>query len=236
MLKITSAAKLGEITVLKDTPRNLVVAPHHDDEVIGCGGTIALLTTNGNPVDVVYMTAGYSGIRNVAGKSEATSMREQEAKQAGSILGIGQQVFLRYPDRELEYSFQSVKQLIKLIRKNSYQNIYCPHASERDREHRITYEITREAFWLANSEYLPELGKRASINRVFTYEVWTPLQQVFFKQDISNLWQLKLKALFAYRSQFTRRQAEGILGLNRYRAAMSSEAILAIEAFGLCLR
>ena len=118
LLKITSAAKLGEITVLKDTPRNLVVAPHHDDEVIGCGGTIALLTTNGNPVDVVYMTAGYSGIRNVAGKSEATSMREQEAKQAGSILGIGQQVFLRYPDRELEYSFQSVKQLIKLIRKN----------------------------------------------------------------------------------------------------------------------
>lgn len=222
--------------MLKGIPGNLVVAPHHDDEVIGCGGTIVFLTTNGHPVDVVYMMAGHSGIPNVIDKSEATTIREREAKEAGIILGVGEQFFLRYPDREFEYSSQSVKRLIKLIREHNYETIYCPHKNERDREHRIAYEITREAFWLANSEYLPELGEQASIDHVFTYEVWTPLQEVFFKQDISNSWQRKLEALFAYKSQFTQQQAEGILGLNRYRAAMSSRTILAVEAFGLCLR
>ena len=213
-----------------------MVAPHHDDEVIGCGGTIASLTADGHPVDVIYLAAGYSSMPKAGDKSEATATRECEAKKAGSILGVAEQVFLRYPDRDFDYSSECVNQFVRLIREQDYETIYCPHHSERDREHRIAYEIVREAFWLASSEYLPELGRRGSVSRVFTYEVWTPLQEVIFKQDISSTWERKLEALCAYESQFTLQQAEGILGLNRYRAAMSSRTTIAVEAFGLCIR
>ena len=56
----------------------LVIAPHHDDESIGCGGTIALLTSKGYSVSVVHVYEGSSGVRSRYG-SEAKSIRTQES-------------------------------------------------------------------------------------------------------------------------------------------------------------
>jgi len=48
--------------------------------------------------------------------------------------------------------------LIKVIRNIKPNLIYGPHANEKDIEHRITYEVTKEAAWLSKSLYLPKLG------------------------------------------------------------------------------
>ena len=54
----------------------LVIAPHHDDESIGCGGTIALLTSKGYSVSVVHVYEGSSGVRSRYG-SEADVYKRQ---------------------------------------------------------------------------------------------------------------------------------------------------------------
>lgn len=209
----------------------LVVAPHHDDEVIGCGGTIAGWVRASVRVDVVYLTAGYAGLPHIADEAEATALREAEAAAAAHILGISQMFFWRYPDRGLAYSPAIVQRLVRLLREGGYRGLLFPHAAEGDYEHRVAHHIAGEAAWLASSSYFPALGPPAELARILLYEVWTPIQQVNWKQDISAVLQLKIAALTAYRSQFTPQQAEQIVGLNCYRGAMSSHPLGGAEAF-----
>jgi N-acetylglucosamine malate deacetylase 1 len=209
----------------------LVIAPHHDDEVIGCGGTMAHLAKRGIGVDVVYMTAGYSGCPDIQNHDKATSLREKEAHQAAKILGVRNLFFLRYPDRGLVYSIEVVQNLIRLIRKNKYKAVYFPHALEQDFEHKTTHHIASEATWLANSQYFPELGEPAHIERVINYEVWTPMLEINFTEDISSFLEKKSRALEAFSSQFSKEKTKGLIGLNLYRAALSSTSASAVEAF-----
>jgi N-acetylglucosamine malate deacetylase 1 len=212
-------------------PAVLVVAPHHDDEVIGCGGTIALLARKGVKVDVLYMTAGYSGIPEIKDKHVATVRREIEARKSATILGIAHLIFWRYPDRELEYSFQVVRRLIRLIRKGRYVRLYFPHADEKDSEHQVVHRIVSEAGWLVNTSYIPELGATCHLERIINYEVWTPMVNVNYVEDISEVLPLKIEALQCYESQFSRDRARRLVGLNEYRAALSHEDKIAVEAF-----
>src|SRR5256885_127055 len=74
--------------------RLLVLAPHPDDEVIGCGGLVALHLREGRPVHVVVCTDGAQ-----AGDG---AQREAESRTALAMLGDATIEFLRFPDRELE--------------------------------------------------------------------------------------------------------------------------------------
>ena len=73
--------------------RLLVLAPHPDDEVIGCGGLLALHLRDGRQVRVVIATDGAE-----AGNAE---VREQESQRALLVLGIVPTDFLHFPDRRL---------------------------------------------------------------------------------------------------------------------------------------
>ncbi|MFA5051879.1 MAG: PIG-L family deacetylase, partial [Patescibacteria group bacterium] len=66
----------------------LVIAPHHDDEVIGCGGSIVLHADRGDVVAVAYVTQGWSGIPTVQDRDTAIRQIRAEAFEAGQILGV----------------------------------------------------------------------------------------------------------------------------------------------------
>jgi LmbE family N-acetylglucosaminyl deacetylase len=200
----------------------LVVAPHHDDEVLGCGGTIAKHYGKGDKVFVVYITAGWSSLPKIKSKGTAIKIREKEAKKACNILGVGKTFFLREKDRGLFYNGEIVQKLINVIREVNPQIIFVPHPEEKDLEHRITYEIAREASWLSKSPYLPKLGKSVkSIEALYLYEVWTPMKNYFIKEDITSVIDTKIKALSAYKSQMEYLNlVDGIIGLNLYRGSM----------------
>jgi LmbE family N-acetylglucosaminyl deacetylase len=65
----------------------LVVAPHPDDDVIGCGGSIIRHIRRGHTVTVVYMTSGEAGSL-VHPKEELRLIREAEAREAASLMGF----------------------------------------------------------------------------------------------------------------------------------------------------
>src|SRR5262245_34849548 len=89
----------------------LVLAPHPDDEAIGCGGTIHLHRERGERVRVVFLTSGERGIAGVASETVRT-MREAEANAAADILGVQGVDFLRLPDLALVESIEPGRRLL----------------------------------------------------------------------------------------------------------------------------
>ena len=67
--------------------RTLVIAPHPDDESIGCGGTLRQHVVDGDPVRVIFLTSGEHGGHG-RDPLETAQLRENEAINALSILGI----------------------------------------------------------------------------------------------------------------------------------------------------
>ena len=88
-------------TALGDAPL-LILAPHPDDESLGCGGLIAEACRHGNPPVVVILTDGSkSHPHSKAFPAERLrALRESEAQAATGLLGVPSErvLFLRYPD------------------------------------------------------------------------------------------------------------------------------------------
>ncbi|MAG44512.1 hypothetical protein CL633_01350 [bacterium] len=209
----------------------LVIAPHPDDEVIGCGGTIAKVSSENIHVDVAFMVAGWSGVQELD-KKQAIAIRQDEAKEAGRILGIKNFYFLEFEDFNFVYSNDAVKAVIKVIRESNPTAIWFPHEADGDFEHKVTHQVTKEACWIASTSCFAELGEPTfNIKQLLCYEVWTPMLRSQLKVDITPFIEQKLKALRCYKSQLASiKYDEAIMGLNRYRGAMSSISKYA-EAF-----
>lgn len=202
----------------------LVVAPHHDDEAIGCGGTIFKHYKKGDKVWVVYITAGWSGLPEIKSKQKAIKIREKEARNACKVMGVQKAIFfLREDDRNIyNKKTKIIEKLIKVIRDIEPNLIYAPHSEEKDVEHKIVYEAVKEAAWLSKSPYLPKLGQPTkSIQNIYLYEVWTPMENFLAREDITSVINIKAKALLAYQSQLKHLNlVDAITGLNVYRGSM----------------
>src|SRR5437867_2151033 len=78
-------------------PTILVIAPHPDDESIGCGGTLRLHSARGERVLAVFLTSGELGLKRLP-REEAWRTRESEARDAAKILRLADLEFLRRSD------------------------------------------------------------------------------------------------------------------------------------------
>lgn len=199
----------------------LIISPHIDDEIIGCGGTIAKHKSVGDDISIVYIYKCWSGIPE-KNKIEAEKIRKKEAGKSAKILGISQQYFLRQEDRSFSLNNNIIQRLVKIIRKANPEIIYLPHSQEKDREHKLTYEAAKEAIWLANSLYLKNLGKQPTkIKYLYLYEVWTPMDKYDIKNDINKFIKKKILAIKEQKSQLKYFDLiDASLGLNMYRGSL----------------
>lgn len=194
----------------------LVVAPHPDDDVIGCGGSIAKHKKNGSEVSIIYMTSGD------AGDLQTSKIREREATSAESVLGVTNLHFLRNADGYLTYDQKNLIQLIDLIRQEQPDIVYIPHRADGHKDHIVTHELVVEAARRAGWRcYQGCKGNSWKVKTILCYEVWTPLQEVSYLEDISEFMELKLRALRQHTSQLTDHKYDyGVEGLNRFRGSM----------------
>jgi LmbE family N-acetylglucosaminyl deacetylase len=192
----------------------LVVAPHPDDETIGCGGTLCLHAARGDRVVVVFLTSGELGLKHLA-REKAWQVRELEAHRAVRHLGIADLEFLRLPDWMVgEHVQKGARLLSPILRREAPQLIYLPHPAEWHPDHQAASPLVRAAL------------KRSRIARpaLRAYEVWTPLQEYDHVENISQVMARKLRALRAHRSQLDEFDYErAIRGLNQYRGALAGK-------------
>ena len=66
----------------------LVVAPHYDDEVLGCGGLAAQLAAAGAAVRVLFLTDGSGGVEEIGDRDAYRARRQEEAANAVRVLGL----------------------------------------------------------------------------------------------------------------------------------------------------
>lgn len=189
--------------------RVLVISPHPDDEAIGCGGALHKHVVDGDHVGVIFLTSGEKGGH---GKSpeETRCLREREAEDAASVLGIQEIDFWRERDGMLRSTSHLTKRLAATLDTYRPDRIYTTSGYESHPDHRAAARLTHAA---RRTSEMPCL--------VFSFEVWTPLERIDEITDITPYIDVKLAAIRAYQSQCKALSFdEAFLGLARYRGEM----------------
>jgi LmbE family N-acetylglucosaminyl deacetylase len=219
----------------------LVVAAHPDDEVLGCGGTIARHADAGNAVQVLIVAEGATSRQQQRDRGQAAedlSALAQAAQTVGSILGAAGVELLDLPDNRLDSldRLDLIKQIEERIAQHQPQVVYVHHAGDVNVDHRRLHEAVVTAC-------RPTPGQ--PVQRLLSYEVassteWQPpgsapaFQPNWFV-DISAQWERKRQALEAYAAEMRAwphaRSIEALEHLARWRGAQVG--VEAAEAFCL---
>ena len=204
----------------------LVIAPHPDDEVLGCGGTIKKHSNKGDEVYLCIVTKAYTPDWS----QEFIDNREKEIACANKILGIKQSFFLDLPTVKLDTIPQKkLNDLIaECIDKVRPDILYLPFEGDINKDHKLVFNASM-------------LAARAncSAEKILCYEVlseteWGDMPFVpNLYIDISDTLEDKLKAASCYKSELKDypypRSLQGIRILAQKRG-MEAELRLA-EAF-----
>lgn len=192
----------------------LVIAAHPDDEVLGCGGTIARHVVEGDKVEVLFVADG-----ETARIMHNRENRNIAAKSAGDILGVSMVHFLDHPDQRLDQIslLDLTKQVEERVAALKPRIVYTHHAGDLNEDHRIVHQIAMTAL-------RPLPGSR--VKEIYAFEVpssteWgTPFWPNHFV-NISSLHQRKVEALSCYESEMRlsphARSYSAIGALNRLR-------------------
>jgi len=190
----------------------LVIAPHPDDEAIGCGGAVCKHAARGDRVVAVFLTSGELGLKHLP-REKAWTTREAEARRAAKILRLAATEFLHLPDWTAgDHVPEGARLLTPILQHERPKIIYLPHPLECHPDHQAALPILRAASRKAKFTEAKLLG----------YEVWTPLSEHDSVEDISKTMPLKLRALRAHRSQLKEFDyVKAVRGLNEYRGVMA---------------
>lgn len=203
----------------------LVFAPHPDDEVLGCGGTIALKAQAGTRVRVVIMTDGRTSHAQFVDAATLVRMRHEEALAASTRLGLQptDYRFLDFEDGRLRAHADAARERVAaILREFEPDEVYAPHRHDRLPDHVATFEIVSSALrshhrpvtlleypvWLWNT--WPWSAARPSWRQWVTGAprlVRDGMQLAFScntRVDIRPVLARKLDALAQYRSQVQR--------------------------------
>lgn len=214
-----SGSKYRAASVLS---RIMVFAPHPDDDVLGCGGSIVKHRKSGREVKVVYLTSGEAGSPGFH-PGGLNRVREEEAARALGVLDVESPIFLGLPDGGIEVDASSLNMVVGLLRREKPEMIYMPHGGDVHRDHLKTHDLVLEACRRAAGPWHPQCGEQAwEVAWILAYEVWAPLSEVNMVEDISPYMEIKMEAMRRHKSQLEHiAYDEGIRGLNRFRGISS---------------
>ncbi len=113
----------------------LAFAPHPDDEVIGCGGTLTIHRDRGERVRVVFLTDGALGDLDGKIEGDLIAIREAESKAALAVLGIEEYEFWHHPDGGLAEAPGVEDQVARVVREWKPEVVYFPSIFEIHPDH-----------------------------------------------------------------------------------------------------
>lgn len=184
---------------LTPNDRLCILAPHADDETIGCGGLLALY---GAQCDVILLTDGSKG-GDRSKPEETRRIREAEFAEVMAFFGVRSYQFMRAKDGDLIEAYD----LFKKLDFASYDYVFMPHPSDSHKDH-----VAVPALFARLCRENRKIKARSAY-----YEVWGAMAMPTHYLDISAVADRKREAMALYRSQGNIDYAGRILGLNHYR-------------------
>ncbi len=188
----------------------VVVAPHPDDESLGCGGLLALLAAAGHPAHVIVMTDGSRSHAHSPSFPAArlAALREEETIEAVAALGLPAHAvqFLRHPDCGLPAAGtpafdEAVAQVRQALVALAPATLLVPWRRDPHCDHAATWRIVRQA-----------VAERPAPLRWLEYPVWAwqqpgsesaprPEDGRAWRLDITPVVARKARAIARHRSQ-----------------------------------
>ena len=191
----------------------LVMAPHPDDESLGCGGTIVKLQQLGYPAHVLFVSDGTMSHPHSASypAPRLRDLRESEARNALHVLGMDADActFMRLPDRRVPTADEpgftdAVAGVTELLNRLKPATLLMPWQRDPHPDHRACWQIGWQAAQEATSQprileyliWLWELGTPDDLPQPDTTKIW--------RVDIADVIRQRDQAIAAHRSQVTR--------------------------------
>lgn len=121
----------------------LVIAPHPDDEVLGCGATIAKYAALGDDVYVAVVTKGTSPMYS----EKLIAQTRKECLLADSYLGIKETIFMDFPAARMEEvpRHEMNSKFIEIIQKLKPEVVYIPHRGDMQLDHKLIVDAAMVA-------------------------------------------------------------------------------------------
>lgn len=219
----------------------LIIAPHQDDEVLGCGGIMAKNIAEGNEVYVCSVTCGYPPIfPNVA----QSANDRQDTINCHRFLGIKETFFLDLPAANLEsvkrYEFN--KMLLDVVQKIHPEEVYIPHRGDMQLDHQLVADAAMVAL---RPKYFPQVKKILAYETLSETDWNIPnvsnafIPNVF--ENIEGFLNIKIEALSYFKSQIgdfpDPRSLEAVEALAKFRGAQmfwkAAEAFMLVRELNL---
>lgn len=217
----------------------LILAAHPDDEVLGCGGTIAKFTDDGIVVNVAFLADGVLSRKGeVTDQQQELTSRRAAAQKACLILGVKSLSFGNFPDNRMDtVPLLEITQAVEtLITQHQPALVFTHHAGDLNIDHRRVHQATVTAC-------RPQQGH--SVKTLLCFEVPSSTEWQLSGSasnfapnwfvDISRTLERKLAALAAYKEELRPwphpRSRKGVEHLAHWRGA--SVGVDAAEAFML---
>ncbi len=182
----------------------LIVSAHPDDEILGCGGTVARLVKEGYNAYTLILGEGITSRdikRDTRKRKNELQKLRQQAEMANKIIGVKKMYFYDFPDNRFDtVPFLDIVKVIEKIKNDIQPKIIFTHyEKDLNIDHQITYKAVITATRPVSGEFAKE---------IYSFEIpssteWNyPLSfspDVFF--DISDTLDIKLKALKEYKTE-----------------------------------
>ena len=183
----------------------LVIAPHPDDESIGCGGILNLYPQN---FEVICLTHGNSD-----------SIRAKEFKSAMEFAQIKNFTHLCFTDKKIINEYHKFES----IDISNYDYIFIPYIFDQHRDHKAVSALLSKL--LKNKKYKSNL-------KIAYYEVWSTINMPQYYVNISDVINKKIDMINLHKCQVSKKDyAQKIVGLNKYRGLLKD--LDAVEAFSI---
>jgi len=211
----------------------LVVAPHYDDEVLGCGGLLARLVRQGAAVHVLFLTDGAGGEErggDAAERARYAAERRKESEGAARVLGLTGAEHLGLPDggltHEVERAAAAIGHALLELRPDL---VLAPSPLEATADHRAACAALHRA--VAAVRAGDPLAAVLADLRVLLYEINHPGYPDLLVDASAEVETLE-RAMACYASQERRHPyLQAALGLRRFRALSLPPGPTAVEGY-----
>lgn len=206
----------------------LVVAPHYDDEVLGCGGLVSRKIASGAVVRVLFLSE--SGAEAAGDRKVYAARRREEAAAAAKVLGLAGADHLSLPDGRLSDHLSEIGAgLRRSVLAQRPDLILVPSPLEVSEDHRAAFRALHDL--LSGARRGDEMWPVVEGLVVLTFEVNHPLYPNLLV-DVSDQIDILRQAMACYGSQQERHDYLGAcLGLRQFRALTLAPEVEYAEAY-----